>query len=331
MTQTLADVELFEQTPWQERDLPTSVYHLIQRSAQEFPDELAMRFFLRGSDYHIEYQYGYQQMLDNIHQAANMFHGLGVGKDDVVSCILPNLPHSWFTLIGGQTAGIINPISPQLDASVMAEIMKRTRTKVLVTLAPFAGSELWDTIAEIAGDIPTLETILQINPSNFLGFVSRSFGKFMSWRMPRRSVPQDVYDFDKKAQTYPTDTLLTEREISPEDVAAYFPVGETIDTLKLVAHTHANEVVNAYGIAERLNVAQGDAFYCGESFYRVDGMILSGMVPLSKGGTMVFGPPNGFRGARCARAILGDYSLSRNPVLQCAGVCFGGIGGCEDS
>ena len=72
-----------------------------------------------------------------------MFYDLGIDKDDVVSMILPNLPQAFFTIFGGEAAGIVNPINPLLEPQVMADIMNAAGSKVLVTLGPFPGTDIW--------------------------------------------------------------------------------------------------------------------------------------------------------------------------------------------
>lgn len=170
---TLADIELMEEIPLDTRDLPTNTYAALQRGANKKPDKIALQFFLQGTNYKDAVFYTYKDLMALITQTANMFHALGIGKGDVVSMILPNLPQAYFTIWGGQAAGIVNPIDPLLDAQVMANIMNAAGTKVLVTLAPFPASNLWQKVASIANQVPTLETILKVDIGYYLGFFQR--------------------------------------------------------------------------------------------------------------------------------------------------------------
>ena len=134
---TYDDVIALEQTPLNERNLPSSTYEMLQRGATISPDGMALQFFLQGTDYTDAVKFSHQEFMEKVTQTANMLHDLGISKHDVVTIILPNLPETLFTIWGGEAAGIINPINPMLEPAQIAEIMNTVKTKVLVTLMPF--------------------------------------------------------------------------------------------------------------------------------------------------------------------------------------------------
>ena len=82
-----------------------------------------------------------------VNQTANMLNAPGIGKTDVVSMVLPNLPQSFFTIWGGEAAGIVNPINPLLEPGQIANIMNAAGAKVLVTLAPFPKTNIWQKVS----------------------------------------------------------------------------------------------------------------------------------------------------------------------------------------
>ena len=57
----------------------------------------------------------YRDFVARVTQAANMFHALGVGPNDVVSFLLPLVPDAFVTLFGAEAAGIANPVNPLLE------------------------------------------------------------------------------------------------------------------------------------------------------------------------------------------------------------------------
>ena len=69
---------------------------------------------------------------------------LGVGPDDVVAYALPSLPQTHFVLYGAEATGIACAINPLLEAKHVVEILRAAGAKVLVTLGPGPGGELWD-------------------------------------------------------------------------------------------------------------------------------------------------------------------------------------------
>ncbi len=85
----------------------------------------------------------YRELLGKVTQAANVFHALGVGPDDVVSYVLPNLLETHYAIWGGQAAGIVNAVNPLLEPGHIAHILNAVESKVLVTLGPTLGESLW--------------------------------------------------------------------------------------------------------------------------------------------------------------------------------------------
>ncbi len=114
---TLSDIEEIERVPFVKRQFALSTYTMIRQSALTSPDRPALVFFPDGVHYRASIQVTYRQLLERIHQVANMLSELGVGPTDVVSLLLPNLPQTHFALWGAEAAGIVNPINPLLEAS----------------------------------------------------------------------------------------------------------------------------------------------------------------------------------------------------------------------
>ena len=245
---TLADVEAIESIPLEERNLAKNTYEVVQRTAKAHPELTALIFFLQATKetYKDNVSFNFSELFAKITQTANMFHGLGVGSDDVVTYLLPNLPQTYFTQFGAAAAGIANPVNPLLEPHVWVEIMNAAKTKVLVTIAPLPSSDLWDKVVSIAHEVPTLETILTVDIGNYLSGVKKMIVKLMGIRAPKVQGAINVLDFDKTMKQYPADRLVSEREIESDDVASYFHTGGTTGTPKLAIHTHGNEVFDAW-------------------------------------------------------------------------------------
>jgi len=293
---TLSDVETIETIPLAERNLPPTTYAALQRGAAIDPERTALTFFLQGTDYKNAVRYNYGELLENIHQTANLFHALGIGPEDVLSMILPNLPQAHFTIWGGEAAGIVNPINPLLEPEVMAEIMRAAETKVLVTLAPFPGVDVWPKVATIVDEVPTLETILQVNLGTFLSGPKKYLAKVLALRTRGQPVQARVLDFDRYRVKQPAGALVNEREIGPDDIAAYFHTGGTTGTPKIARHTHFNEVYDAWAAAQSMEITPEKELFCGLPLFHVNAVIVTGMLPWMHGAGLVLGTPQGYRG-----------------------------------
>lgn len=89
---TLADIERLEQTPREQTAPHRSPYALIRATAERFPEREAFRF-LPDADLATEpRRISYRALVADIHRAANLFRSLGVGPDDAVALLAPNLP-----------------------------------------------------------------------------------------------------------------------------------------------------------------------------------------------------------------------------------------------
>ena len=142
----ISDIEAFENTPIEKRLDVFNTYDLLKKGAAINPDATAISFFLAGDSYDQPMQVTYRDLMANITRTANLFHDLGVGPQDVISYLLPNLPHTHYVLWGGEAAGIVNPINPLLEPATIAEICQAAGTKVLVALAEFPESDIWQKV-----------------------------------------------------------------------------------------------------------------------------------------------------------------------------------------
>ncbi|MFL7838568.1 MAG: acyl-CoA synthetase [Candidatus Promineifilaceae bacterium] len=294
---TIADIQSIERKALRKRDLPQSTYEALLRGESINPNKIALRFFLQGEAYADQVFFTYKDIIGLVNQAANMFHDLGIGENDVVSMILPNLPQAFFTIWGAEAAGIVNPINPMLEPAVMAEIMNAAKTKVLVTLGPFPSTDIWEKVASIVDQVDSLETILQVDLANYLSTIQRLAVRFIRFRAGKGPhVRARVLDFGGTAYRYPAESLVSGREIKGSDIASYFHTGGTTGTPKLARHTHFNEIYDAWAAAQFIDMTPEKVLFCGLPLFHVNGVIVTGMLPLMHGASLVLGTPQGYRG-----------------------------------
>ncbi len=293
---TLADIAAIESIPLAERQLPASTYEAVGRAATRWPEQPALIFFLRGTAFRQSVTYTYRDLLARITQAANLFTHLGLQEDQVVSYLLPNLPQAYFTLLGGEAAGVANPLNPLLEPAVLADIMRAAETRILVTLAPFPTTDLWHKMAAIVDEVPTLHTILRVDLAQFLTGWQRLLVRAVRLRQPRRAVRARVLDFDQALAQQPADHLISGRRIQPTDVASYFHTGGTTGAPKLAIHTHFNEIFDTWSGAQAIGARPGERVFCGLPLFHNYGALVTGVGAWQAGITVVLGTPQGYRG-----------------------------------
>ncbi|MBB1517700.1 acyl-CoA synthetase [Aquipseudomonas guryensis] len=295
---SLADIELIEQTPLAARDLPASTYELIQRSAARHPQAPALSFILQGTADEQAYRLNYSELLGKITQTANAFHRLGLRPGKAVSFLLPNLPQTHFTIWGGEAAGIVNAINPLLDAEHIAELIHASDSELLVTLAPFPGTDLWAKVEALRGQLPNLKAVICVDMANLLPEPQRS-----ALKAQRGGLPQGVLDFDELIAACPADHLESSRQFQPDDIASYFHTGGTTGTPKLAPHSHRNEVAMACSMAFVTRFGPGDVALCGLPLFHVNGVIVTGLTAFYSGAEVLLATPQGYRNT----ALMADF------------------------
>ncbi len=279
-----ADVRVFEGVPYLERIAAASTLDAIKLGAAHNADAPALQFLPNAGPEDTPTVITHGQFVARVTQAANMFHALGVGANDVVSFLLPLLPQSFFTLFGAEAAGIANPVNPLLEAHQIAEILKAAGTKVLVALGPTEGVDIWNKVVKVRSQLKQLKAIVQVNGPG--------------------DEANAIYSFDALISKQPADRLVSGRQIAGSDVAAYFHTGGTTGTPKLVRHTHANQVYQAWACNLMLKSSPSRNLLFGMPLFHVGGALTQTLTALSTGCCLVVLSPAGWRNPAALRNLF---------------------------
>ena len=269
------DVVDFEALPYSQRIGAQSTYAALQAGASLDPQSPAIHFLPKANADQEPVVISHADFMARVTQAANLFHDLGVGPQDVVSFLLPLLPQSFYALFGAQAVGIANPVNPLLAPHQLAEILRAAKTKVLVVLGPVPGSDIWDKVQQIKAQLPHLTSILVVQ-----GKADES---------------NNVFNFDERLAQYAGDRLLGDRVIQSSETAGYFHTGGTTGTPKLVRHTHGNQVYQAWALRLTMPIEPGRAVLFGLPLFHVGGALTQGLAILANGGSLVVLSPAGWR------------------------------------
>jgi len=280
---TDTEVRAFEEVPYADRIAAESTYDAIRQGAAHNPDAPAIQYLPNADPADQPIVIRHRDFFARVTQAANMFHTLGVGSGDVVSLLLPLLPEAFIALFGAEAAGIANPVNPLLEPYQIGEILEAARTSVLVALGPMPGTDIWQRVEQVRGRLKHLKAIVQVNgpgdPAN------------------------GVYSYSELIEAQQSDKLVSGRKISGDQIAAYFHTGGTTGTPKLVRHTHANEVYQAWVINLQLKSRPGGNLLFGMPLFHVGGSLTQALSTLAGGGCLVVLSPAGWRNPACIRNI----------------------------
>jgi fatty-acyl-CoA synthase len=271
----LSDIEEIEKVPLSDRVKERSTYELIEKGANINLDGVAMTFLQDGNHIDSPQRITYRQFMGKIRQTANLLADLGVGKKDVVTYLLPNLPQTHYVLWGAETAGIACPVNPLLEAQTIKEICQAAETKILVALGEMPGSDIWQKVDSIRRDIPSLKAVVRV--------------------MGPSDEANRIYGFEETVAKYSDDRLIFDRRIDPHDIASLYHTGGTTGRPKLAQRTHHNEIVLMLGLRAMTGLQPGDAVMVGLPLFHCNGTCVTGLLPFSLGGEVVILSPAGYR------------------------------------
>jgi fatty-acyl-CoA synthase len=272
---TQTDVEEFEKTPIEERMTAFDTYAMLKQGAALNPDGPAMSFMLSGDAYEQPMVITYRDLIANITRSANLFHDLGIGPHDVISYLLPNLPHTHYVLWGGEAAGIVNPINPLLEPNTITDICRAAGTRILVALGEMPGADIWEKVTAVRKELPELKAIVRV--------------------MGPGDEKDNIYGYDELLPKYNSEALDSGRQIDPEEIASIYHTGGTTGTPKLAPRTHFNEAAMANIFKFILPMDTGEAMLCGLPLFHANGTTVTGSTPFSIGAHVVLLSPSGYR------------------------------------
>ncbi len=304
---TSADIENIE------RDglpaLPASTYEMLRQGAALSPDGPALSFFLSAGRLHRPETWSHRELLAQITRTANFLHRIGVNRDKVVAYVLPNLPETHFTIWGGQSAGIVAALNPLLEGAALAELLKAANAHVLVTLAPFPGTDLWSKLQPHLGTISSLRHLVLVDLPDRVRGIRHYAARFLQMRETRRlhgsgglqgAIPASMtlHSFNEAIAAENPDQLDSARTFHPDDVSSFFCTGGTTGLPKIAMRTHRNEVFDAWSAGAFIGneITQRSVVYCGLPLFHVNAVMATGLLPFSKGAHVVLGTPQGYRG-----------------------------------
>jgi len=287
------------------QDLPQSIYEAIRQGAAKDPLAPALSFFITARTYRIPFVLTHGEMFARITQTANALRKLGIGREDVVAFMLPNLPETHFTLWGGSCAGRVLAIDPLLKPEQIGELLRAARAKILVTLEKTPKFDIWEKAQTAAQTAPGIERVLVCSLFDAMGpgvlpGVLRVLSRSRVTFSPAMTIG---------ARKLPVSRLMKHIKAARGDALEFEPPkGDEISTLlctdsatgqpKIACRTHFSEVYGGWALSRfRPDAAKaGTVFLCGLPLCHSNAILLTGLLPLMVGGHVVLAGPTGYCG-----------------------------------
>ena len=138
----------------------STTYELLSRANAANPTGTAITY-IEDADTLSTSKLTHAEFIARLHQMAHLFRELGVGRNDVVSILSPNVTDALVAFFAAETVGIANPINFLLRSDEVEAMMRAVGSKVLVTIGPEA-PDLWSKAEHMRKSVPSLAHIVTI-------------------------------------------------------------------------------------------------------------------------------------------------------------------------
>jgi len=300
--ESLADLEKLESS-FKFEDLIEyeTTYQAIRSSTNKRPHKNAISFFLTGDDYASPHNVTYGILLKRITQTANFFNALGLGNEDVVAFILPNLPETHYVIWGGEAACQVMAINPLLEPSQIRDLINSAGAKAVVTMNPMSEMDLWEKLESELPNLQTVEHVIGVDIAHYVNGLKGVAAKAIQYmKRSRIKMPNAInyHRFLSSIRRENSDHLNFSRNITSQTVSSLFCTGGTTGLPRIARRTHQNELANSLSvqITNGERISEDKVILGGLPLFHVNGALVTGLTPLSVGATIVMATPQGYRG-----------------------------------
>ena len=275
------DLAAIESISLADRGLPESTYALLSRAARLWPNRRAVAVLPDSTRWTEPSFRTFGELLADVHKTANLLHDLGVRRHDAVALISPNCDELITATLAAQLAGIAAPINGALSRDHIAELVRRAGSRILITAAPELDAATWETAQHLI-DAGIVDKVLLLRPTGDRADVTKT------------PEVDGVAYLGELAEKYDGSAFLGQPPAA-HDIAALFHTGGTTGKPKPAAHTHANEVTDAWMIAANSLLDEDSVLFAALPLFHVNALVVTLLAPLLRGQQAVWAGPLGYR------------------------------------
>jgi fatty-acyl-CoA synthase len=273
--------------------LPESTYRLLLDAAGAWPNAVATQWIPDPGDYTRRLDWTYAKLAGTVTRIANALTALGVRRPDAVTLSSVNTSMLYAATLAAQAVGIAAPVNPALSGERIAELIRRTGSRVLVAAGPELDPQLWQRLLEVARQAG-MTAILALRPDDAHGVPPALDGDAAAGGTPDGRGPVVAY-LDEVIAGQPDSHLAGADLPQADDLAAFVHTGGTTGAPKVAAHTHANQLACGRGISLCSGLAAGEGMLGGLPLFHVNALIVTGIAPMFSGARVVWPGPAGYR------------------------------------
>ena len=278
-----ADLAEVERIPLSDRGLLASTYELVRRAAELWPGRPAVSVLPDAESFHTPLVRTFGELACDVHRAAAVLAGLGVGRGDAVAVVSVNCAELVPLLLGAEAIGVYAPINPGLAREHAVELVRLSGARVIAASGPELDEGVWAHARAIAAGIGA-RALLALRPTAASG-------------APPALEPLDGVEvaYLQERMADAEDAKLPGAPPASDDIASYLHTGGTTGTPKLAARTHANEVSNAWMIRAGNVLDESSVIFAALPLFHTNALLVTVLAPLLKGQHVVWGGPLGYR------------------------------------
>ena len=274
---------------------PASTYQLLLDAATVWPDGIATQWVPDPADHARCLSWTYAELAGMVTRIANTLTALGVRREDAVTLSSVNTSMLYAATLAAQAVGIAAPVNPALSGERIAELTRRTGSRVLIAAGPELDLQLWRRLLEAARQAG-MTAVLALRPDGAHGDPPALGlpGDEAANGAPDGHGPVVAY-LEEMTAGQPSGHLAGADLPEAGDLAAFVHTGGTTGAPKVAAHTHANQLACAQGIAACSGLAPGEGVLGGLPLFHVNALIVTGIAPMFSGARVVWPGPAGYR------------------------------------
>lgn len=135
-----------------------SVFDALENVAKARPHRRALTYLKTVQPSMESHSWSHCEFLSQISRAANLFTSLAGADEPRIAMLLPTIPQAYFTLFGGEAAGVVCPINYLLGVEHIAKLLKAANINILVVLGLNPELDIWVSCGAVARGMPASET-----------------------------------------------------------------------------------------------------------------------------------------------------------------------------
>ncbi|MEV0358114.1 acyl-CoA synthetase [Nocardia sp. NPDC050697] len=278
-----ADLAAIEAVPLAERGLPESTYALLVRAAERAPERTALTVLPDAERWEQPVRESFAELLARVHRYANLLYSSNIRRGDPVALLAPNCDALIAATLAAQLAGIAAPVNGGLSRPHIAALLQLGGARVLIAAGPELSAEQWSAGRALAAD-GLLDTLLALRPTGAGGEPPAL-----------EPIPGVAVGYLDELAAGHDDRAFADTPPRSGDLAALFHTGGTTGLPKLAAHTHANEVANAWMIAANSLLGAESVVFAALPLFHVNAVVVTLLAPLFRGQPVVWAGPLGYR------------------------------------